>query len=154
MYKAAYHIRFLSFAIGLFTVLTVNFGVAFAQDETRKTYRCTTKDAVSIMTDGTLNKEIGKAASEVFDKMVINLSTGNITFPSAGKVEKYIVAKISATDNDYVLFQSLTRRIDETTVANAVSRFIRVRAERGDPQPRFAAFALSYLVTGTCAIAP
>jgi hypothetical protein len=139
-------------AFVLFALLTLNFGVAFARDETGKTYRCTTKDAVSILQDGTLNKEVGKAAIEYFDEIVINVSNGNITFPSVGKVEEWIVEKISVGDDDYVLFRNSSRRIDKKTVANAVTRFIRLRAATGDPQPRYMVFTLSYLVTGTCAI--
>ena len=136
----------------VFAILALNLTVAFARDETSKTYRCITKDAVSILQDGTLNKEVGKAALEYFDKIVINVSNGNITFPSVGKVEEWTVEKISGGDNDYVLFHNSSRRIDKKTVANAVTRFIRLRAATGDPQPRFAAFVLSYLVTGTCTI--
>ena len=64
-----------------------------------------------------------------------------------------MVEKISGGDDDYVLFKNSSRRIDKKTVANAVTRFIRLRAATGDPQPRYMVFTLSYLVTGTCAIA-
>ena len=137
----------------VFAILTLNFGVAFARDETSKTYRCTAKDAVSILEDGTLDKEVGKqVALKAFDKIVINTSDGTITFPSVGKVEEWTVAKTSLNDNDYVLFQNSSRRTDKITVANAVTHFIRLRAATGDPQPRFVVFALSYLVTGTCVV--
>ena len=136
----------------VFVILTLNLAVAFARDETSKTYRCVTKDAVSILQDGTLNKDVGKAALEVFDKIVINVSNGHIAYPSVGKLEEWTVIKTSADDNDYVLFRSFSRRIDKKTVANAVTHFIRLRAATGDPQPRFMVFTLSYLVTGTCAI--
>jgi hypothetical protein len=136
----------------VFVILALNLTVAFARDETSKTYRCIAKDAVSILQDGTLNKEVGKAALESFDKIVINVSNGNITFPSVGKVEEWIVEKISGGDDDYVLFRNSSRQIDKKTVANAVTRFIRLRAATGDPQPRYMVFTLSYLVTGTCAI--
>ena len=152
MYKSPLRPISIMCAFVLFAMLTLNFGVAFARDETSKTYRCTTKDAVSILQDGTLNKEVGKAALEYFDKIVINISNGNITFPSVGKVEEWIVEKISGGDDDYVLFKNSSRRIDKKTVANAVTRFIRLRAATGDPQPRYMVFTLSYLVTGTCAI--
>ena len=152
MYKSPLRPISIICAFVLFAMLTLNFGVAFARDETSKTYRCTTKDAVSILQDGTLNKEVGKAALEYFDKIVINVSNGNVTFPSVGKVEEWIVEKISGGDDDYVLFKNSSRRIDKKTVANAVTRFIRLRAATGDPQPRYMVFTLSYLVTGTCAI--
>jgi hypothetical protein len=135
-----------------FVILALNSGVALAQDETSKTYRCITKDAVSILQDGTLNKEVGKAALEVFDKIVIDVSNGHITYPSVGKREEWIVQKTSANDNDYVLFPSFSGRIDKKTVANAVTHFIRLRTATSDPQPRFMVFTLSYLVTGTCTI--
>jgi len=136
----------------VFAIWSLNLSAVFARDETGKTYRCTTKDAVSILQDGTLNKEVGKAALEYFDKIVINVSNGNITFPSVGKVEEWIVEKISGGDDDYVLFKNSSRRIDKKTVANALTRFIRLRAATGDPQPRYMVFTLSYLVTGTCAV--
>ena len=136
----------------VFAILMLNLSVAFARDETSKTYRCITKDAVSILEDGTLNKEVGKTALEHFDKIVIDVSSGHITYPSVGKREEWTVAKTSAYDNDYVLFHSLSRRIDKNTVANVVTHFIRLHAANGDPQPRFMVFTLSYIVTGTCAI--
>ena len=152
MYKSPLQSISIMCALVLFAILSLNLGTAFARDETSKTYRCITKDAVSILQDGTLNKEVGKAALEYFDKIVINVSNGNITFPSVGKVEEWIVEKISGGDDDYVLFKNYSRRIDKKTVANAVTRFIRLRAATGDPQPRYMVFTLSYLVTGTCAI--
>ncbi len=149
MYKFSYHSRFLSLALVLFAMLTLNLGTAFGLD---KTYRCTTKDAVSILQDGTLNKEVGKAALEVFDKIVVDVSNGHITYPGVGKREEWIVEKTSVNDNDYVLFPSSSRRVNKKTVANAVTHFIRLSAATDEPQPRFMAFTLSYLVTGTCAI--
>jgi hypothetical protein len=152
MYKLSHHSRFQSLALVLFAMLTLNFGAAFAQEKTSTTYRCTTKDAVSILQDGTLNKLVGQAVLPVFDKIVIDVSNGHITFPSSGKREEWTVEQTGLNENDYVLFRSFSRRIDKKTVANAVTNFIRLRATTSDPQPRFVAFVLSYLVTGTCAI--
>ena len=148
MCKRSYHSRFLSLALVLFAILTLNLAVAFAQDKTSKEYRCTAKDAVSVLDDGTLSKEVGKAvALKVYDKMVINVSNGNITLPDLLKVREWIVEKTAVNENDYVLFPKPTQK---AIVANAVVHFIRLNA--GVPQPRFAAVALSYLVTGTCDI--
>ena len=63
MYRFSYHSRFLSLALVIFAMLTLNLGTAFGLD---KTYRCTTKDAVSILQDGTLSKEVGKSCSRSF----------------------------------------------------------------------------------------
>ena len=148
MFKRSYHSRFLSLALIVFAILTLNLAVAFAQDETSKTYRCAAKDAVSVLDDGTLSKEVGKAvALKVYDKIVINVSNGNITLPSFMKVQEWIVEKTAVNKNDYVLFPKPTQK---AIVANAVAHFIRLNA--GLPQPIFAAVALSYLVTGTCDI--
>jgi hypothetical protein len=151
MYKSPSRPISVMCAFVVFAILTLNFGVAFARDETSKTYRCITKDAVSILEDGTLSKDVGNAALEHFDKIVIDVSTGHIAYPSIGKLEEWIVQKTGANDNDYVLFPSFSRR-DKKNVANAVTHFIRLRAATSDPQPRFMVFTLSYLVTGTCAI--
>ena len=150
MYKCSRHSRFLSLSLVLFAVVALDLGAAFGRD---KTYRCTAKDAVSILQDGTLNKEAGKTFHEVFNNIVIDVSNGHITYPNVGKWEKWTVETTSVDDNDYVLFPSHSRRIDKKTVANAVTHFIRLRAATGElPQPRFMAFTLSYLVTGTCDI--
>ena len=109
------------------------------------------KDAVSILQDGTLNKLVAKAAIEVFDKIVVDVSNGHITYSSSGKRETWTVTQTRANENDYVLFRSSSRRFDNKTVADAVTHFIRIRASAGE-QPRFMAHALSYLVTGTCAV--
>ena len=150
MYTSSWQSISIMRAFVLFATLTLNFGLAFARDDASKTYRCITKDAVSILQDGTLNKDVGKAIPEVFDKIVIDVSSGHITYPSVGKRSEWVVEKTSANDNDYVLFPNFSRRIDKRTVANAVTQFIRLRA--GEPQPRFIAITLSYLMTGTCAL--
>jgi hypothetical protein len=133
-------------------ILMLNLSVAFARDETDTIYRCITKDAVSILQDGTLSKKIGEVARKPFDKIVIDVSNGHVSFPSSGRLEEWIVGKINmgGSDNDYVLYPSSSRRIGYTA-ANAVAHFIRLRAAANEPQPRFMIFTLSYLVTGTCA---
>jgi hypothetical protein len=129
-------------------LLTESFAVAFARDDD-KTYRCMTKDAVSIREDGSLNREIGKAALETFDKMVINVSSGEVTYPSAGKREQWVVERASqANAIEYVLYPTAASRRGET-VANAVTHFIRLR-EVDQQQLRFMLVTLSYIVTGTC----
>jgi hypothetical protein len=143
--------------LALVVLLTLNLTVAFARDEsdTATTYRCTTKDAVSVLRDGTLNKLVGEAALKFFDKIVIDVSNGHITYPSSGTREEWVVEKITVTgsDKDYVLYPSSSSRMGHT-VANGVSHFIRLRAAANEPQPRFIAFTLSYLVSGTCELLP
>lgn len=151
MYKSPLRPISIMCAFVLFAILPLNLGAAFARDETSKTYRCITKDAVSILQDGTLSKLIGEVALKRFDKIVIDVSNGHITYPSVGKREEWTVEKTSANEDDYVLFRNPSRRIDKKTVANAATNFIRLRAAAGEP-PRFMVFTLSYLVTGTCAI--
>ena len=138
--------------LGCVAMLLLNSAGTFAKQDRDKTYRCDAKDAVSIMHDGTLNKLIAKSAIEIFDKVVVDVSSGHITYPSSGKREEWTVAQTNANENDYVLFRSSSRRlINNKAVADAVTRFIRIRATAGE-QPRFMAYGLSYLVTGTCAV--
>lgn len=136
-------------ALVLFAVLTLNLGVAFARDNTSKTYRCTAKDSVSVQGDGTLTKVIGEIHRKYFDGIVVDISTGDVTYPSTGIRENRVVQKTGVDDNDYVLVPSFSFR-RKKTAANAVTDFIRLDARK--PQATFMAFSLSDLVTGTCAI--
>ena len=130
-------------------ILTLNLTAAFGRDETSRPYRCVAKDAVSIMGDGTLSKEVSKAAIETFDNIVIDPSHGDVTFPSSGTREDWIVEKTSL--GDYVLFPSSFRRTGKSARAEAATNYIRLRAATKEQQSRFMAMTLSYLVTGTCA---
>lgn len=131
-------------------VLALNVPAAVARDETGKVYRCETKDAVSLQQDGTLSKLIGEAALKSFDKIVIDLASGHISYPSSGTREEWIVDKPGGGDDDYVLFPGSARRAGKTP-ARVVTHFIRLRTD--GPQPRFILVTLSYLVSGTCALA-
>ena len=135
--------------LGFSAMLALNWSTAVAQAQDDKVFRCITKDAVSILQDGTLNKEIGAVALAPFDRMVVDVSSGHVTFPNTGKRDEWIVERTSVDENDYVLYPKTSRRIGRTA-ANAVSNFIRLRAAASDPAPRFVAFILSYIVTGTC----
>ena len=130
--------------------LTLTVPAAVARDDTGKVYRCETKDAVSIQKDGTLSKLIGEAALKPFDKIVIDVESGHITYPSSGTREEWIVQKPGSGDDDYVLFPGTARRFG-MTAARVVTHFIRVRT--ADTPPRFILVTLSYLVSGTCALA-
>ena len=134
------------------TMLGLHLGVASARDD-QNTYRCTTKDAVSIRRDGTLDRLVAEPTLKVFDKIVIDVSNGNVTYPSEGIRDEWIVEKVGGTETDYVLYPKSARHILGNTVANAVSHYIRLRAAKGE-HPRFIVFTLSYLVTGTCELAP
>ena len=136
----------------LFAILTLSLEAAFGRDDTVKTYRCTAKDAVGIQDDGTLNKEVGEHRRKYFDGIVIDISTGDITYPSNGIREKRVVQKPGADANDYVLIPGVSIR-RKKTAANAATDFIRLDARTGKPQATFVAISLSYLVTGTCEIA-
>jgi len=131
-------------------ILTLNMPAAFARDDTGKVYRCETKDAVSVQRDGTLSKLLGEAALKPFDKIVIDVSSGHISYPSSGTREEWIVQKPGGGDDDYVLFPSSARRFGMTP-ARVVTHFIRLRT--GETPPRFILVTLSYLVSGTCALA-
>ena len=74
-------------------ILTLNVPAAFARDDTGRVYRCETKDAVSLQKDGTLSKLIGEAALKPFDKIVIDVESGHISYPSTGTREEWIVQK-------------------------------------------------------------
>ena len=125
--------------------------VAFARDETGKAYRCITKDAVSVLQDGTLSKLIGEVALKPFDKIVIDVSSGHVSYPSVATTDDWVVEKTGVNDDDYVLYPKPARRFG-SDVASAVTHFIRLRA--GDAQPRFILITLSYLVSGTCELLP
>lgn len=131
-------------------VLTINMPVAIARDDTGKVYRCETKDAVGMQKDGTLSKLLGEATLKPFDKIVIDVESGHISYPSSGTREEWIVQKPGSDDDDYVLFPSAARRF-RMTAARAVTHFIRVRT--ADTPPHFILVTLSYLVSGTCALA-
>jgi hypothetical protein len=130
-------------------ILTLNLTAAFGRDETSRPYRCLAKDAVSILGDGTLNKDVAKAAIKTFDDIVIDPSHGDVTFPSRGTREDWIV-EVTAL-GDYVLFPNSSRRTGKSARANAVTNFIRLRAATKEQQSIFMAMTLDYLVTGTCA---
>src|SRR5690349_9030473 len=91
-------------------LVTANFDVAFARNDVR-TYRCTAKEGVSILEDGTLDKMIGTIAQKHFDKVVIEIPTGHVTFPSEGTRAEWIVEQTSADKNDYILYPKVSRRL-------------------------------------------
>ena len=131
-------------------ILTLNVPAAIARDDTGKVYRCETKDAVSVQKDGTLSKLLAEGVLKPFDKIVIDVESGHISYPSSGTREEWIVQKPGSGDDDYVLFPSSARRFGMTP-ARVVAHFIRLRT--GDTPPRFILVTLSYLVSGTCALA-
>lgn len=124
---------------------------ALAKDESSTTYRCHTKDAVSILQDGTMNKLVGEVAKKDFDKIVIDVASGHITFPYSGRRKEWIVEQADqlADEREYVLYPPAARHSHHTT-ANAMTHFIRLRVSKLDRQPRYLVFTLSYIVTGTC----
>lgn len=154
MYKFPSQPISIACALVLFAMLTLNLGAAFGRDNASKTYRCTAKDAVGVEPDGTLNKDDpgAKFSREHFDRMVIDVQSGNITYPSGGIRENRVVQRTSVAD-DYVLIPSLYFRRNKGA-ANATTDFIFLRTATGKPQATFSAFQLSYLVTGTCDIVP
>jgi hypothetical protein len=151
MYKFPSQLVSIMRAFVLLAVLTLNLGVAFGRDDTSKTYRCTAKDSVSVQDDGTLTKGIGEIHRKYFDGIVIDLLTGDITYPSTGIRENRVVQKTGADANDYVLIPSSAVR-RKKTAANAATDFIRLNTRTDKPQATFMAFSLSDLVTGTCEI--
>lgn len=139
----------------LFAILTS--GIVFGRDAASKTYRCTAKDAVSLEDNGTLDKNpIGDARRKYFDRMVVDVLNGEVTYPSGGQREKRAVQVadvVGETDaRDYVLIPD-TAFQRKKAVAKASSDFIRLRVQTREPRVTFAAFSLSQLVTGTCDLA-
>jgi hypothetical protein len=116
------------------------------------TYRCTAKDAVAIEGDGTLAKNDPGAEIDRkhFDKMAIDIASGDISYPSEAVLEKRVVQR-AGVSGDYVLLPSFTFRRNKTG-ANATTDFIRLHLGTDKSQATFRAFSLSYLVTGTCEI--
>ncbi|MGC2825489.1 MAG: hypothetical protein WA322_14825 [Pseudolabrys sp.] len=139
----------------LFVVLTLDFGVAFGQNDTSNAYRCTSKDAVTIRDDGTFDKDpIAEARRKYYDGIVINPLTGAVTHPSNGSRENWRAIQEAST-NDYVLIPEKISDVSlraQKDAATAVTDFIRVRVGASEPQVTFLAFSLSNLVTGTCEI--
>ena len=137
-------------AFAIFAIVTLNLTAASGRDRTatNTTYRCTTKDAVDIRQDGSLSHLTAEQAVKYFDKIAINVADGHITYPSTGVHEDWTVEKANDANADYVLFPPSSRK----TRANAVTHFIRLRTS--DAQPRFIVIALSFLVSGPCALAP
>lgn len=139
----------------LLAMLTLDLGVALAQNNNSTAYRCTAKDAVTIRDDGTFDKDpIAEARRKYYDKIVINPLTGAITHPNDGSRENWRAIQEAGT-NDYVLIPEKISDVSlraQKDVATAVTDFIRVRAGTNEPQVTFIAFSLSSLVTGTCEI--
>jgi hypothetical protein len=131
-------------------IATPSLDGAFARNDVR-TYRCTAKEGVSISEDGTLDKMIGSIAQKHFDKIVIEVPSGHVTFPSEGTKAEWNVEQTTAEENDFVLYPKVSRRRGHT-VANAATHFIRLRAVSNEKQPTFMAVMLSYIATGTCEI--
>ena len=141
----------ISRALVVFAILTLSAEAAFGRDS-GQSYRCTAKDAVGVQPDGTLDKGDpgAKSSRDHFDRMVINVDTGAITYPSDGTRENRVVQQTSVKA-DYVLIPgALFHR--RKGAANATTNFIFLRIAPDKPQAMFAAHHLSYLVTGTCAL--
>jgi hypothetical protein len=121
--------------------------------EDASTYRCFAKDSVSMQPDGTLNRSMADQEIKSIDKVVIDLATGDVTFPSTGNREKWAIERMPGVDNVYVLYPKSDSFFSGNSVAIATTRFIRLRVE-ADGQARFMALLLSNLVTGTCELLP
>jgi hypothetical protein len=110
--------------------------------------------ASGVEDDGTLNKHFGELRLKHYDKIVIDIGTGHVTYPSTGIREERVVQNTGVFENEYVLVPSFSFR-RKKTAANAATDFIRLRAgTKTQPQAIFIAFSLNYLVSGTCAIVP
>ncbi len=141
-------------ALVLFAMLTLNLGAAFGRNDASTTYRCTAKDAVGIEADGTLDKDDPgvKIKIKEFWRVVVDVQSGDITFPGTGTLDKRTVQK-AGVSGDYVLFPSYSFRRNKTA-ANATTDFIRLHLGSGQQPATFRAYSLTYLVTGTCEIVP
>jgi len=133
----------------LVILLSVAISAPISAKDMSTTYRCHAKDAVSIMQDGTMNKLIGDVAKKDFDKIVIDVASGHITFPYSAQRKEWIVERAGLDDSEYILYPKSSRQRGHTT-ANAMTNFVRLRASKTDPQPRYVFVTLSYIVTGTC----
>jgi hypothetical protein len=136
----------------LAAILTLLVRPLFARDDISKTYQCAAKDAVDVQIDGTISGLVGKSFLKKYDKMVVDLKTGHVTYPVTGIREERVVQQTGVFNNEYVLVPSFIFHRNKT-VANAAFDFIRVRTATADqPQTIFMVFSLSHLVTGTCEI--
>lgn len=152
MYKFPLRPISIMYALLLCAMLTLNLGRAFGRNDAGKTYRCTAMDAVVVEDNGTLDKDDPRAeiGRKHFDRMVIDIASGDISYPGSGILENRVVQRTSVA-GDYVLISSLYFRRNKTA-ANATTDFILLRTATGKPQATFTAFQLSHLVTGTCDI--
>jgi hypothetical protein len=147
------HPQFIQLVI-VFSILSLSLSPAFAQEGT---YRCTAKDAVNSTPAGIFDRVIGEVALKIFDKVVFDIPSGHIIFPTFGQSpitfpafhEKmdWTVEKTTLGD-DYVLFPRTAFHLGHS-VADGTTTFIRLHVAPNE-QPRFMALALSYVVTGTC----
>ena len=138
----------------VFSILSLSLSPAFAQEGT---YRCAAKDAVHSTADGIFDRQIGEIALKIFDKVVFDIPSGHIIFPTFGENpitfpsfhEKmdWTVEK-TTLGNDYVLFPRTAFHLGHS-VANGNTTFIRLHLAPNE-QPTFMALALSYVVVGTC----
>jgi len=150
MHKFASQRIIIVCALVPFAMLTLNLGTAFGRNDESTTYRCTAKDAVGIETNGTLDKDDPGAKIKIkeFWRVVIDVRSGDISFPETAKLENRTVQKAGAS-GDYVLLPSYAFRRNKAA-ANATTDFIRIHVGTGQQQATFRAYSLTYLVTGTC----
>jgi len=141
-------------AFALAAALTFSSSEALGSGASSTIYRCTAKDAVGIEPDGTLSKQDPGAdiKRKEFWRIVIDVHSGDVSFPEAGKLETQVVQRADAS-GDYVLFPKYAFRRNKTA-ANATTDFIRLHVG-GDKEPvTFRAYSLTYLVTGGCEVVP
>ena len=153
MYKVVSRLNVVMCALVLFATLTLNLQAAFGGDDASTTYRCTAKDAVGIEANGTLDKSDPGAEIKIkeFWRVVVDVRSGDVSFPETAKRENRIVQKAGAS-GDYVLLPSFSFRRNKTA-ANATTDFIRLHPGTDQQPATFRAYSLTYLVTGTCEIA-
>ena len=143
----------MNFALHLFILsaaLTLNTAVASAQPHTDKIYRCTAKDAISVQANGTISKDdpAAEARRKHFESMTIDVTSGAISYGSAGIRERRVVQELDEDDHILIPRTSFIQR--KKSAAIAATDFIRVRSSPHDSQVIFVAVSLATVVTGIC----
>jgi hypothetical protein len=122
-----------------------------------KTYRCSTKDAVAVQSNGSFGRDDDTELwRNHFDGLLVDTLTGAITYSTGLRHQWKVVGDGKNTaGNDYVLVpQFVFSRTGKDMLAAAAGDFIRNRSWTDDRKVKFTAWVSGLtLVSGTCEIA-
>jgi hypothetical protein len=112
-------------------------------------YRCEAKDAVSLGSDGRIERGVATAYwQQQYANFIVDTATGAIRFGSA-KPDQWLVVQQGGPANDFVAVPNVAG--GQRLVAAAATDFIRVRAwSEMKGKVLFIKYQLSQMITGTC----